>query len=305
MPAMPDHHAATPPSSLRRRWRDWHVRRPGRRIALKLAAMLVVAFLVLYPKVWLLPREIHRVTHLSELIEPDHPDLAPLEAEVRARLATSTRANGDAAPSPAAVRKAVERVVYEHLPYAFDWQVWGVMEYLPTVGEALAAGREDCDGRAVVAASLLKRMGVDAWLATDLLHMWVETPRGPAMAPTGAPPSLDARKGARFDLSLVTNLARGGSFGVAVFPLAREIVLLVAAILLTLHPRLGWTRLIVGVLLLAGALVTLRVVGDAAARQADARSVALAIIAGVGALVGWVLLAVRSRRAAPSAEETG
>ncbi len=273
----------------------------------KLVLFILITGLVLYPKWWLLPTWIARLGNLNSVIDPSHPALAELEQRVREKLPAD-------AP-PADLLKAVERVVYERIPYAWDWDTWGVMEYLPTTAEVFEVGREDCDGRAVVAASLLRRLGVEAWLVADLLHMWVETPQGETMSPTGGEKTLSARPTdsqpalrTRLTVSaeLVRNLARGFSYGVAVFPLLREVLILAALCLLTVHPwSSGWRR-ISGVLLCWIALDLLRDVGRQAAMQMQAAAVAQAVAAVLLALTAWLVLAfkaagspARSRAAQP------
>lgn len=54
------------------RW-SWWVRWP-----LKLAAFGVVVVLVLYPKVWLLPRWVGRLHDMNATLQPDHPALGEL-----------------------------------------------------------------------------------------------------------------------------------------------------------------------------------------------------------------------------------
>lgn len=56
----------------------------------------------------------------------------------------------------------IEKFVYEKNKSAWDWEVWGNVNYIPTVEEAIASGREDCDGQAIVGASMLREYGYDA-----------------------------------------------------------------------------------------------------------------------------------------------
>jgi len=60
------------------------------------------------------------------------------------------------------------------IPYHYDWEVWGNLDYWPTAREALDAGREDCDGQAILAASLLRNRGIDAQVVGNYQHIWVE-----------------------------------------------------------------------------------------------------------------------------------
>lgn len=273
-----------------RAWRRWHERRAWLRRPLKLGIFLVGAALVLYPRFWLFPTWLERIRDMETVIQPDHPALDLLERQVRSSLPA------DAAPAD--MLQAVQDTVYEHVPYAWDWETWGVVEYLPTVDEVFQLGREDCDGRAVVAASLLRRMGCDARLVSDVLHMWVETPAGDTMNPTGGEKTIvSAKGGTQTTISprVLSNLARGLAYGVAVFPLGRELIILALLAALTSHPWCsGWRRLS-GVLLLWIALDMLRHAGQSAALQKDAASVTVVLLGVLLALAGWLTLAFKDR----------
>jgi hypothetical protein len=270
-----------------RLWRALNNLRWFVRLPLKLAAFLVVIVLVLYPKVWLLPRQLARLDDLNSVLDPGYPGLAPLEQRVREELAKPDHDN---------VLRVVQQVVYQRIPYAWDWQVWGVVDYLPTVAEVFQKGHEDCDGRAVVAASLLRRMGYQAWLVSDLLHMWVATPEGETMSPTGAEKTVvGTETGTKTIISprLAKNLERSLSYGVAVFPLARELIILAALCLLTVQPWSSVWRRVSGCLLLCLALELLRSDGQRAALSGTACAVAAVWLGLVAAIAGWAVLAIR------------
>lgn len=275
-------------------WRRLHQRLPPIvRWPLKAAFVALVVLLALYPRLDLLAANLRHWSDLNALIDPHDPRLAALEREVEARAAESD--------PDAKLHAHVERVVYRAIPYAFDWETWGVMDYLPTLSQVLDQGREDCDGRAVVAASLLRRMGCDAGLATDLKHVWVVTPTGELMGPgAGAKTMIADETGTRVVLSADTlaNLGRGLAFGIAVFPLQRELLIVLALWLALLHPwSNAWRRWVGGGLLLA-ALLLLRAAG--ASTDALAHSPAL-LWGGVGvALVGVLVVALRRRGARES-----
>lgn len=278
-------------------WTRWHLGPRRYRLPLKCALFILTTALVLYPKVWLLPTEVGRIRDMNSVLDPENPGLAPLEAEVRNSLA-------DGATPPDALA-AVQQAVYERISYSWDWDVWGVVEYLPTVEEALAKGREDCDGRAVVAASLLRRMGYDAWLVSDLLHCWVETEYGETMNPTGGDKTLvGAEQGtdATVTLGLLRNIARGLSYGVAVFPLGRELIIVGALALLTMQPWSSFWRRVAGVLMLLLALALIRSAGQAAALEGDAENIAATMIGFVLAAGGWLVLLVKARATPPRSE---
>ncbi len=263
----------------------WHKRGPLKAVLFSLGTALV-----LYPKVWLLPRTVERYADMDSVLDPQHAALAPLADEVRSDLA-------DKADSQAALA-VVQKVVYRHVPYAYDWDVWGVMEYLPTVDEVFQKGREDCDGRAVVAASLLRRLGYDASLVTDLLHVWVQTPMGETMSPTGGEKVLIAtRTGTRARITprIGNNLARGLAFGVAAFPLGRELLILAWLCALTIQPRSSFWRRVAGCLVLWIALDTMRRAGIAAARTGALVSTLQVSAGAVLVVAGWLMLAIRAK----------
>jgi len=291
---------------------------------LKLAILLVVVAVVLYPKFWLLPRCIKRLGNMNAVLDPHHPALGELEQRVRQALAPPPATLPAAEPGnstvsgsrPAALLAgegqdpalaAVQQVVYERVPYAWDWDTWGVFEYIPTVAEVFERGREDCDGRAVVAASLLRRMGCDAWLVSDLLHVWVQTPAGETMSPTGGEKTLVATEaGTQTTISpgLVRNLARGLAYGVAVFPLGRELIILAAICVLAMQPRSAVWRRVAGCLLLGAAFGLLRASGQEAALGTSARDILLARGAVGVALGGWLVLVIRAGRRPPRSAAT-
>ncbi len=261
----------------------WFWRRP-----LKLAVFAIVTVIVLYPKVWLLPIAFERYGDMNSVLDPDHPELAPLEESVRDSLPTDAQTE-DALP-------IVQKVVCERIPYAWDWEVWGVCEYLPTVDEVFEQGREDCDGRAVVAASLLRRLGYDAWLVSDLLHVWVETPEGETMSPTGGEKTfVGTETGTLATVSprVIRNLARGFSYGVAVFPLIRELIILATLCVLTVQPWSSVWRRVAGCLLLWVALDMLRGAGKQAALDGRILDIVRTWIGIAVAVAGWLVLAVR------------
>lgn len=275
-------------------WRWLNARRWYSRAPIKLILFVLGVGLVLFPKVWLLPRVAARCADLESLLDPQHPELDHLASRVRSELTPQAK--------PGEALTVVERVVSERIPYAWDWEVWGVAEYLPTVTEVFARGREDCDGRAVVAASLLRRLGYDAWVVSDLLHMWVATPYGETMSPTGGDKTLVATKAgtrARLSWGLLENLARGFSYGVAVFPALRELIILALLVVLTVRPGVSRWQAAAGCVLLLIALDAVRHAGRSAALLAGPRDTATVGLGLAIALVGWLLLAVR--RAGPHA----
>lgn len=73
--------------------------------------------------------------------------------------------------------RTIERIVLDRIvPYGYDWQVSGVPWHFPTTAEALAAGRGDCESRALVLASILEAKGIPHRLLMSFDHIWVDYP---------------------------------------------------------------------------------------------------------------------------------
>jgi len=231
-------------------WVDLNETRPVLRVPVKLLMFLVVVLLVLYPKPHLLMRVVHRLRHLHGLIEPNAPALAELDRRFRTDLPAGLSARE--------VQKRVEAFVHKTIPYDWDWNTWGVAVYIPTVAEVLDKGREDCDGRAVLAASLLRRLGQKASLVTDIRHMWVAVGKDELMRPGGPKSAVSTPTGTRVDWRTLRNVPRSLAFGAAVFPLVRELILIAAAVALLWHPRTGPRWLVAGAVLLLIGLAFLR-----------------------------------------------
>ena len=287
---------------LPRAWYQLHTVSPLLRWPAKWLLLACGVLLVLFPKPWLLFVLLERARDMEQLLDPDHPGLAVFEADVLERTA---------ADAPVAELLAtVEQVVRERVPYAWDWETWGVMEYLPTVDEVLARGQEDCDGRAVVAASLLRRMGHEAWLVSDIVHMWVQTRDGETMSPGGVVTLVAAEPGASgtqtaVTLDLLANLVRGTAFGVSVFPLTREVALLLLVCALTWHPRVGLWRFACGALLMWIGLDWLRRVGQTAAVAGGAGPISAALAATALIACGWLVMAMKRRSVAGAVDYSG
>lgn len=288
----------------------WYIRMP-----VKWLVFLVVTFLVLFPNPIQFARHVSHVSDLDAMANPESRGLDAWEEEFRERLGTPP-VEGDIAAareterrnvhSPRAVQEAVQAFVYEKVKYRWDWEVWGAADYMPTVEEMfeLAAGNdagevhEDCDGRAVMAASLMRRLGYEAHIVTDLRHVWVTTPQGEWMGPGGRKTVVSSPQGNRLDLRTAwSNVPISLSFGVSVFPLSRELVILAAAYVLMLHRSIPRRQAALAGLLLVQGLLFLRcgVLSPQSVSQFNASWPAL--VGMLHVVTGLLILAWEGRRA--------
>ncbi|MBI5765254.1 MAG: hypothetical protein HZA51_17215 [Planctomycetes bacterium] len=232
-----------PKAPDRARSSRWYVRIP-----VKTAVFFLVVLFVCFPYPRQLARNIEHLRNMESMIEPHAPELARYDAELKNRIEkiATTQPNG-ATRMPQAVQREVERFVFEKVQYEWDWNLWGSADYMPTVGEMFDKAKEnggqvkeDCDGRAVMAASLMRRLGYRATMVTDLRHVWVTTPEGEWMGPGGAKAMVATSQGTQVNWGTsVRNAMTGLSYGIAVFPFVREMIILLTLFVLMLR---GWSQ---------------------------------------------------------------
>lgn len=254
------------------RWR-WYCRLP-----LKTAVFAFTYLIVCFPYPGRLLRHIRHWRNPEALIDPTDPGVQRMADEVRSHL-----------PEPTSVQRTIattEAVVYEMVPYDWDWNTWGVADYLPTVREVLEKGKEDCDGRAVVAASVLRALGIQANLVGSLTHIWVKTPYGETMWPQKDKIVEVTPRGMTVRPKGLLALPKATLYGMSVFPLARELIILGVLWVLLLDEAVPWRRRGIGLVLLVVGLLVLRKGAD------PIRIHARAVIVGsaLWAAAAWALL---------------
>lgn len=197
-------------------------------------AVLFSVFLgvVLFPNPYYLAKQVRHLSDTESLIQPDAPFIAGINRDIDHSLPPNfTRAHE---------LKAVESYVYKAIPYAYDWNLWNNVDYWPTATEVWERRQEDCDGRAVLSASILRARGFkDAKIVGNISHVWVEA---------GGKGLMGAEQDKNFTREngrLVIKLPKRetlleGLDQVRHFPAWRLSVLVFAAVALTLHPQWSW-----------------------------------------------------------------
>jgi len=129
------------------------------RLPLRVLIVFIITVLALNPSPIRLAEQVVRETDPRMLVQPN----SQLIAEI------SKKAN----PSKLGLHE-FETFIYETLPYTDDYLTWLSADYWPTAEEALSKGFEDCDGRAIVACSILRSLGYESYVVFGLDHAWVE-----------------------------------------------------------------------------------------------------------------------------------
>jgi len=191
--------------------------------------------------------------------------------------------------------KAVEEYVHKKIPYEWDWNTWGAVDYLPTVSEVLEKGREDCDGRAVVAASLLSALGFKAEIVTDFAHVWVKTEHGEVMGPGKKKAVVATDEGLKMQHGALGQLPKALAYGISPFPLMRELILVFVLWLLMLRQNGGAFCNLVGLVFMLAGLLILRAGGREYLRPVVWMQLigAANLLAGVAILLVWARLNAR------------
>ena len=206
------------------------------RCLVKWGLLAGVSIVVLYPRFDLLLRHVQHLRDVETLIQPDLPEIAAMNREIDAQLATNTLRRD--------AFKAVERFVYQRVPYKYDWLNWGNLDYWPTTAEVLERKCEDCDGRAVLAASLLRARGFKtAQIVANLNHVWVAVDKTELMGPQK---EKNLRQvGGRTVVTLPGLRTWLGSVAmISEFPAIRSLIILATVLVLAYHPCRNVTGLL-------------------------------------------------------------
>jgi hypothetical protein len=67
----------------------------------------------------------------------------------------------------------IEKAVLAKISYRYDWELYSMPWYCPTVKQVLELGEGDCKARALVLASVLKAKNITYQVHSSPMHIWV------------------------------------------------------------------------------------------------------------------------------------
>ena len=70
--------------------------------------------------------------------------------------------------------QTIENAVIQQVTYSYDWEVYGMPWYHPTVEEVLERGKGDCKARALILASVFEAKNIPYTINWSPIHVWVE-----------------------------------------------------------------------------------------------------------------------------------
>ncbi len=120
---------------------------------LKIALLMAWVLLVLYPNPGKLAASVYRLKN---------PPVAPY------------RVTELALPLQGLTPGEIQEFVYANIPYRYDWEVYNMPWYFPTLDEALYSEYGDCKARFLLFASLLEEMEIPYRKNISLTHIWVD-----------------------------------------------------------------------------------------------------------------------------------
>jgi hypothetical protein len=68
----------------------------------------------------------------------------------------------------------IEKAVLARILYRYDWELYSMPWYFPTIGEVLERGAGDCKARALVLASVLEAKNITYQVRSSPMHIWVD-----------------------------------------------------------------------------------------------------------------------------------
>jgi hypothetical protein len=69
---------------------------------------------------------------------------------------------------------AIEKAVLARIHYSYDWEVYSMPWYYPTVEQVMEKGEGDCNARALVLASVLEAENISYQVHVSPIHVWVD-----------------------------------------------------------------------------------------------------------------------------------
>jgi len=130
---------------------------------------LGILILLLFPAFWLIPQQIYvRVNRQTELITPN----APVVIEFKSSFLEE---NPDYDTfSWEEKMKAAKNYTMEKIVWELDYFTYGNMAHVGTPTQVIQRGMDDCQGQAVVMASLIRSLGFEyVWAVETPFHWWV------------------------------------------------------------------------------------------------------------------------------------
>jgi len=198
-------------------------------IIIKIILVIIFSIFIFYPNPIKLIEQCITYTNPENLIQPKFKGIDTINAQIDSLLPLEYTREQEL--------KTVERFVYTHIQYRYDWDLWLNADYWPSAEKVWEKGYEDCDGRAVLAASILRSRGFeDVQIVGNTVHVWVKTKQAELMGPD-AEKIIEYEDGqATINLPSWRLVIKSFAFSCHIFPYARIILLIFIILAIFMFP---------------------------------------------------------------------
>jgi hypothetical protein len=216
-------------------WKKTAVLPMWKRSVLKFIIFCSILLAILFPNPMLLVKQLDHYVKIDSLIQTDFKALETINRQIDALLPPHTSLQREFL--------AIQRYVYKQIRYEYDWENWGNIDFWPTAEQVWKRKREDCDGRAILAASILRSRGFEtATIVGNMRHIWIHVDQFELMGPDRE--QNISRKDGKTIVTLPSFNLMIDAFAlyIADFPTIRNLLLLFVTLVLCYHPGHSLTR---------------------------------------------------------------
>ncbi|MHA2245862.1 MAG: hypothetical protein ACXADY_12935 [Candidatus Hodarchaeales archaeon] len=141
-------------------------------IAVLLTGLYILTGFNPNPIAW--PEQAYHRIALSQGIQPNNLHIQQLEVEFREFFEIESRLEYVSNKSAEEKElRVLETFIEYKIPYITDIDNYLAWEHIPTISKVLERG-DDCDGIAIVTASLLERLNYECYVVFGKWHSWIE-----------------------------------------------------------------------------------------------------------------------------------
>ncbi len=198
-------------------------------LLIKITIFSIVLFFVLFPNPVIFVEQVKNLSDLESLIQSDFSGIEEINSQIDTLLAENCTLEEEF--------QIIQHYIYKNIPYSYDWDNWGVVDYWPSADAVWQRRTEDCDGRAVLAAAILRSRGFEtANLAGSLRHVWVTVDGQELMGPDKEKSLKKVDGKTIISLPSWKMILTGFAFILSEFPAIRNLIILLTALILLYHP---------------------------------------------------------------------
>jgi hypothetical protein len=201
----------------------------GRSI-IKFGLFALLFLVITMPNPWLTVKQVVAYMDIEALLDPNFPEMKEINSAINVRLPQHSTFNEE--------YQTIVKFVYDSIRYEFDWDNWRNSEYWPSAKQVWQRKREDCDGQAILAASIFRSRGYsDATVVASLRHLWIRVGNHELMGPDKEKLMIVEKGKKHFLLPSFNYMLESFAGQLYYYPLSRMVLILCGSLLLLFHPH--------------------------------------------------------------------